>query len=107
MGSGWRDVASAMVVAAGTAAEWWPIMGTLIGLLRYGQLHGDLTEGKVDLVDDDIGLLLTMPSARDWLAFCVRFTAELRMRGWFGCGHMLQERYHNQTQRLAAAGADL
>jgi len=104
---GWREIKESMDNAAGVGTEWWPIMGTLIGLLRYGRLHGRLSDGKVDLVDDDIDLLVVIPSADAWLAFCLKLTKLLRQVGWLGCAHALQLRYHNNTQRLAGAGADL
>lgn len=100
---GWRDVEEAMAEAA-AGAEWWPAMGTLIGFLRYGRLHGELSNGKVDFVDDDIDIIAVFPSAHAWFTFVLIFTRLLIQHEWFGCAHALQGRYHNETQRLERDG---
>lgn len=53
--------------------------------MRYGDIRGELSGGKVDLVDDDIDLVIVLPSARSWLQFCVDLTRALIDRGWLGC----------------------
>lgn len=82
--------------------------GTLIGFLRYGRLEGRLSNGKVDLVDDDIDLIVVLPSVRRWFEFVVDFTRALTDRGWKGCAHALLWRYGNRTLRAwYPLGADL
>eukprot|EP00933_Yihiella_yeosuensis_P053349 TRINITY_DN51585_c0_g1_i1.p1 TRINITY_DN51585_c0_g1~~TRINITY_DN51585_c0_g1_i1.p1 ORF type:complete len:629 (+),score=55.08 TRINITY_DN51585_c0_g1_i1:140-2026(+) len=103
----WADVVQSMNIAAGPDRDWWPMQGTLIGFLRYGQIHGSLSDGKVDQVDIDIDLFVALESAKVWLSFCMTVTEELIARGWKGCGHMLQLRYTNETHRLASQGVDL
>ena len=75
--------------------------------MRYGKLHGFLSDEKVDMVDDDIDVYVVLPTAGAWLKFCSDVTAALIKLGWFGCYHMLQLRYNNATQRLAEVGAEL
>eukprot|EP00927_Polykrikos_kofoidii_P002616 TRINITY_DN11044_c0_g1_i1.p1 TRINITY_DN11044_c0_g1~~TRINITY_DN11044_c0_g1_i1.p1 ORF type:complete len:592 (-),score=42.26 TRINITY_DN11044_c0_g1_i1:297-2072(-) len=87
--------------------EWWPVAGTLIAFLRYGRIHGTLSDGKVDIVDEDIDVLVTLPSAESWFEFCLWLAEFLVSKGWVGCGHGLMERLHDKTSALSAAGADL
>lgn len=105
--AGWSEVSQALAALLGTAVEWWPLGGTLIGLLRYGRVYGHLSDGKLDLVDDDIDFLVVLSSARQWLEFCVRLAQALVQRGWLGCGHILQKRYTNRTHDHARLGQDM
>jgi len=46
--------------------EWWPTDGTLLALLRYGDLRGHLTNGKVDVVDRDLDFMVGVHNESDW-----------------------------------------
>lgn len=46
--------------------EHWPTEGNLIGALRYGALHGELSKGLVNLVDDDIDWMVRVSGKDDW-----------------------------------------
>ena len=69
----------------GPGAIYFPVAGTLIGLMRHGRTVGSLTEGKIDVVDRDIDLYLVLPSAKAYLSFCFAMTQSLRRAGWLGC----------------------
>ncbi|OLP80855.1 hypothetical protein AK812_SmicGene38683 [Symbiodinium microadriaticum] len=69
----------------GPGAIYFPVAGTLIGLMRHGRTVGWLTEGKIDVVDRDVDLYLVLPSAKAYLAFCFAMTQSLRRAGWLGC----------------------
>lgn len=104
---GWKDVTAAIREVSSADLEWWPAMGTLIGFLRYGELHGQLSNGKVDLVDDDLDIMVVQPTARDWLNFCLKITDKLLSRGWLGCAHLLQRRLDNRTALVAKHGVHM
>ncbi|CAE7313797.1 unnamed protein product [Symbiodinium sp. CCMP2456] len=81
----WRDVRKAVGQILGPGAIYFPVAGTLIGLMRHGRTVGSLTEGKIDVVDRDVDLYLVLPSAKAYLAFCFAMTQRLRRAGWLGC----------------------
>lgn len=81
----WRDVRKAVGQILGPGAIYFPVAGTLIGLMRHGRTVGWLTEGKIDVVDRDVDLYLVLPSAKAYLAFCFAMTQSLRRAGWLGC----------------------
>lgn len=51
--------------------DWFPYSGTLIGLLRHGARSGMLSNGKVDVVDHDVDIMVGTTSEAEWcLGFC-------------------------------------
>ena len=40
--------------------EFWPVGGTMIGALRYGRIAGNLTNGKKDVIDDDLEFIVAL-----------------------------------------------
>ncbi|CAE8705170.1 unnamed protein product [Polarella glacialis] len=75
----------AAVVLNDLQLEWWPCRGTLIGLLRHGGRSGSLSQGRTDVVDHDVDLMVGVASAAAWLLLRERIEAGLQMRGWSKC----------------------
>jgi len=71
------------VSMAGT--EFWPISGTLIGLLRYGSMQGKLCCGKVDIVDRDTDWMVRADSEKEWFRLCTAIAEQLLAVGWHSC----------------------
>ena len=48
--------------------EWWPVEGTLIGLLRLGNVFGNIGQ-KIVISDSDIDIFVRFDKDEDWDAF--------------------------------------
>lgn len=48
--------------------EWWPVEGTLIGMLRMGNVFGNLGK-KLVISDSDIDLFIRFDKDQDWIKF--------------------------------------
>ncbi|CAD7923030.1 unnamed protein product [Amoebophrya sp. A120] len=67
-------------------AEWWPAGGTLIGALRYGSIVGDLTDGRQDVIDDDVDFVIGVNSPAEWIAVTEAVGAMLMHEfGFYDC----------------------
>jgi len=65
-------------------AIFFPVKGSLIGILRYGASIGELADGKVDMVDNDLDFWV-QTNYSDWGSFCHKFTDKLIRAGWSYC----------------------
>lgn len=79
-------------LVSGEIGAWWPSQGTLIGLLRYGEVKGHLSGGKVDCVDHDLDFDVMIPNATLWFRFGLALSRRLLALGreWGGCEHLLR-----------------
>lgn len=94
--------------------SWWPIGGTLLGHLRYGNGFGRLSSRNdtkrewapsgsqrilVDMVDADIDLAVTFPTAEEWWEFVLflnnHFLSEYQ---WNGCSLSVVDAYTSQAE---------
>lgn len=59
--------------AEGAVIDFWPIHSTLIALLRYGRLFGEVSSSPVrlDCVDDDLDFAMALPSEESWAGFAL------------------------------------
>jgi len=86
VGEAWRELAEAFQrVGKLVTFDWLPTQGTLLALLRYGELPGVLADGKVDIVDRDLDIAVVLPSAKAWFDFCIELTRQLAALTWPGC----------------------
>lgn len=46
--------------------DWFPYSGTLISLLRHGGRSGMLSNGKVDVVDHDVDIMVGTTNEAEW-----------------------------------------
>ena len=63
----------------------WPHKGTLIALLRYGRIIGDLGDGIEDQVDYDLDWMVEGDSEEKWFLLVMLLTDRLIGSGWLGC----------------------
>lgn len=74
-----------LAVLQAADVEFFPTQGTLIGLVRYGELHGNLSAGKVDVVDRDMDFMVRADTLASWFGAVKRISDGLLARGWFYC----------------------
>lgn len=60
--------------------DWFPYEGTLIALLRHGFRSGELSNGKQDVVDHDVDVLVGVISETHWLQ--LRWFINNKLRHW-------------------------
>eukprot|EP00435_Cladocopium_sp_Y103_P023775 s3036_g5.t1 len=65
--------------------DWFPYSGTLVALLRHGQRAGALAQGRRDVVDHDVDVMVGVVSEMAWLALRWTINVKLRDRGWDTC----------------------
>eukprot|EP00931_Biecheleriopsis_adriatica_P040328 TRINITY_DN23108_c0_g1_i2.p1 TRINITY_DN23108_c0_g1~~TRINITY_DN23108_c0_g1_i2.p1 ORF type:complete len:381 (+),score=48.66 TRINITY_DN23108_c0_g1_i2:125-1267(+) len=65
--------------------EWWPCRGTLIALLRHGSRSGALADGRVDVVDFDVDVMVGVQSEESWMQERAYIRDGLIARGWDDC----------------------
>lgn len=63
---------------------FFPVKGSLVGLLRYGSTIGELPGDKLDLVDNDLDFWVVASDER-WAAFCQGFAREMLRLGFLAC----------------------
>lgn len=63
--------------------DWFPYSGTLISLLRHGGRSGMLSNGKVDVVDHDVDIMVGTTSEAEW---CLGFDSACEWGGHFLLG---------------------
>jgi len=80
-------------------ADFWPVEGSLVGILRYGATNGDLGEGKFDMVDDDIDFMVGVKTETDWIVLVPRLLASLTSKGWADCVLSSTEQ-HLESRRM-------
>lgn len=93
-----REVAQALRTCAGgnsihtaerRVGPFFPTSGTLISLLRYGALVGNLTDGRSDFVDNDLDFFVLVPGSRPSLwsevfVPCMLRSLGVDLRDWSG-----------------------
>ena len=74
--------------------HFFPVRGTLLGLLRYGRVYGVLPEGK-DFINgrakNRFEFALVLPKMQDRFPAAVALTALLVEAGWLECWLRSQE----------------
>ncbi|CAE7499136.1 unnamed protein product [Symbiodinium natans] len=65
--------------------QHFPTGGTLVGLVRYGELQGQLSGGKVDVVDRDMDWMVRAESLDAWFLLAKKISDALIARGWLRC----------------------
>ena len=58
--------------------DWFPYRGTLVALLRHGQRAGALAQGRRDVVDHDVDVVVGVVSEMAWLM--LRWTINMKLR---------------------------
>ncbi|CAE8599372.1 unnamed protein product, partial [Polarella glacialis] len=58
---------------------------TLVALLRHGARSGSLSQGRMDVVDHDVDIMVGVRSEQAWAAQRMQIEAGLRARGWSHC----------------------
>lgn len=61
-----RSAKQVFVLLSDMELEWWPIEGTLIGILRYGSNFGHLPSIGHIATDDDIDIMVRVRSDHHW-----------------------------------------
>merc|ERR1712154_218987 len=64
--------------------------GTLIALLRYGEMIGELSDGKFDVVDRDMDWMVRVTGLQNWFDICLAISKALVARGWRHCELMYE-----------------
>eukprot|EP00929_Paragymnodinium_shiwhaense_P077513 TRINITY_DN39910_c0_g2_i1.p1 TRINITY_DN39910_c0_g2~~TRINITY_DN39910_c0_g2_i1.p1 ORF type:complete len:521 (+),score=65.80 TRINITY_DN39910_c0_g2_i1:186-1748(+) len=82
---GYQSLREVVDVLESLRVDYFPMGGTLIGLLRYGALEGELTEGKVDVVDRDIDFMVRVYNVGQWLSISSNITSRMLRKGWTSC----------------------
>ena len=90
--------------ASQVEGAFWPTKGTLLAMLRYGAWHGELSEGKMDIVDRDMDFAVLVSSAETWFRLVSHATNYLREKGWEGCFHHIESWYSDQVWKQDAPG---
>ena len=80
-----RAFTDAVQTLTALGQDWFPAGGSLIALLRYGELHGHLADGKVDVVDTDLDFNVRVEGQRHWLRTVGRLTRMMLALGWSDC----------------------
>ena len=80
-----QTLADAAAVLDSEGLEWWPCRGTLIALLRHGRRSGLLSNGKLDVVDHDVDIMVGIPSHAEWSLVRSSIVEKLVDRGWSHC----------------------
>jgi len=81
-----------------TNVIFFPVKGTLIGLLRYGSTVGNLPHGRVDEVDDDFDFWVQVPYD-DRIRWASDFFVRLVKLGWGRCSFDGEFPYHAEVYR--------
>ena len=79
-------------------AEWWPCRGTLIALLRHGARSGTLSEGKVDMVERDIDLMVGVSDEEGFELLGRAIERNLLLKGWDRCWTKPSATFHHKYQ---------
>ncbi|CAK9071885.1 Voltage-dependent T-type calcium channel subunit alpha-1I (Voltage-gated calcium channel subunit alpha Cav3.3) (Ca(v)3.3) [Durusdinium trenchii] len=74
-----------VAVLESNQVQYFPSRGTLIGLVRYGDLQGKLSGFKVDVVDRDMDWMVHVDSADSWFHLAQQISASLLDKGWHSC----------------------
>eukprot|EP00931_Biecheleriopsis_adriatica_P123118 TRINITY_DN9817_c0_g2_i1.p1 TRINITY_DN9817_c0_g2~~TRINITY_DN9817_c0_g2_i1.p1 ORF type:complete len:362 (+),score=70.23 TRINITY_DN9817_c0_g2_i1:143-1228(+) len=77
---------------------WWPAGGNLLGFLRYGHVYGKLSEGVVDIVDDDIDIDIRADSISD--IFFIALELSRRLEATFKWPACWFTGYSSSTERF-------
>lgn len=81
-------------------AEFWPVGGTLFGALRYGNLAGQLADGKVDCTDDDLEFMVGVRAGGDWQVLSSLLEFQLTGAGFQNCIIAVSEPNNAYRRRL-------
>ena len=66
-------------------AQYFPSGGTLIGILREGELHGKQSPGRAHVLDRDLEWFVRADTPERWLELAQNISTSLISQGWFRC----------------------
>ena len=91
-------LADAAAVLEALGLEWWVARGTLVALLRHGKRSGQLSQGRLDVVDHDVDIMVGLPSEGDWQHIGFAIQQGLVERGWQYCMEWASPRGTNNSE---------
>ena len=80
-----RALHSCLVALGRAQAQYFPSGGTLIGILREGELHGKQSPGRVHVLDKDLEWFVRADTPERWLELAQNISKSLISQGWFRC----------------------